>query len=204
MRPGVSPPPQVFSVRGFEALFPHTEILGCCSLSCSPIVPPSFICMQMWDHPVCKLPPHRVHQPPPCLLHQPPPCLPRSSSGCLACHGPPDAALPAMVLQMLPCLPRSSRCCLACPGPPDAALLRVLSFQLPVSALPTSLDECFFNSLVVRLPYSSIFSQSWLVFVFKFLLSFFWSCEEEQCVYLRLHLGQESILSSSSKSNSKL
>ena len=45
--------------------------------------------------------------------------------------------------------------------------------QLPVSAPPTSLDECFFFmkesfffSLVVRLPYSSIFCQFWLLFVF--------------------------------------
>ena len=58
---------------------------------------------------------------------------------------------------------------------------------LPVSALPTSLDECFFFiSLVVRLPYSLIFCQFWLVFVFKLLLSFFWLCEEAQCVYLCL------------------
>ena len=48
-------------------------------------------------------------------------------------------------------------------GPPAAALPRVLSAQLPVSAPPTSLDECFFfNSLVVGLPYSSIFCQFWL------------------------------------------
>ena len=61
---------------------------------------------------------------------------------------------------------------------------------LPVSAPPTSLDECFFLvSLVVGLPYSSIFSQFWLFFVFKLLLSFFWLCEEAQCVYLCLHLG---------------
>ena len=56
--------------------------------------------------------------------------------------------------------------------------------RLPVSAPPTGLDECvFFISLVVGLPYSSIFSQFWLFFVFK-LLSFFWLCEEAQCVYL--------------------
>ena len=30
------------------------------------------------------------------------------------------------------------------------------------------------------------------VFVFKLLLSFFWLCEEAQCVYLRLHLGWKS------------
>ena len=63
--------------------------------------------------------------------------------------------------------------------------------QLPISTPPTGLDECFFfNSLVVRLPYSSIFCQFWLFFVFKWLLSF-WLCEEAQCVYLRLHLGQK-------------
>ena len=62
--------------------------------------------------------------------------------------------------------------------------------QLPVSAPPTGLDECFFFiSLGIRLPYSSIFCQFWLFFVFKLLLSFFWLCKEAQCVYLRLHLG---------------
>ena len=53
---------------------------------------------------------------------------------------------------------------------------------LLVSAPPTGLHECFFFiSLVVRLPCSSIISQFWLFFVFK-LLSFFWLCEEVQCV----------------------
>ena len=65
--------------------------------------------------------------------------------------------------------------------------------QQPVSAPPTSLDECFFFiSLVVRLPYSSIFCQFWLFFVLKLLLSFSWLCEEAQCVYLCLHLGWKS------------
>ena len=78
-------------------------------------------------------------------------------------------------------------------GPSAAALLRVLSAWLPVSAPPTGLDECFFfNSLVVGLPYSSIFCQFWLFFVFKLLLSF-WLCKEAQYVYLCLHLGQKSI-----------
>ena len=63
---------------------------------------------------------------------------------------------------------------------------------LPVSAPPTGLDECFlFISLVVGLPYSSIFCQFWLFFVFK-LLSFVWLCKEAQCVYLHLHLGRKS------------
>ena len=63
--------------------------------------------------------------------------------------------------------------------------------QLPVSTPPTGLDEIFFFiSLVIRLPYSSIFCQFWLFFVFKLLLSFFWLCKKALCVYLRLHLGQ--------------
>ena len=69
----------------------------------------------------------------------------------------------------------------------ESSLLR-----LPDSAPPTNLDECFFFiSFVVGLPYSSIFCQFCLFFVFKLLLSFFWLWEEAQCVYLRLHLGQK-------------
>ena len=65
---------------------------------------------------------------------------------------------------------------------------------LPISAPPTVLDEWFFFiSLVVRLPCSSIFCQFWLFFVFQMLLSFFWLCEEVQCVYLQLHLGYQMI-----------
>ena len=46
--------------------------------------------------------------------------------------------------------------------------------QLPISAPPTSTDECFFfNSLVIRLPYSLIFWQFWLFFVFKFVVVLF-------------------------------
>ena len=94
----------------------------------------------------------------------------------------------------------SASCSLACPipqsatslSPPAAALLRVLSAQLPISAPPTGLGECFFFiSLVVGLPFSLIFCQLWLFFVFKLLLSFFWLCKEAQCVYLCLHLGQK-------------
>ena len=56
-------------------------------------------------------------------------------------------------------------------SPPAATLPRVLSARLPVSAPPTGLDECvFFISLVVRLPYSLIFCQFWLFFVFKFVV----------------------------------
>ena len=64
--------------------------------------------------------------------------------------------------------------------------------RLPISTPPTCLDECsFFISLVLGLPYSLIFCQFWLFFVFKLLLSFFCLCEEVQHVYLRLHLGRK-------------
>ena len=60
------------------------------------------------------------------------------------------------------------------PGPPAAALPRALSSQLPISAPPTGLGECFFFiSLVVGLPYSSVFWQFWLFFVFKFVVLLF-------------------------------
>ena len=66
----------------------------------------------------------------------------------------------------------------------------LVSSWLPVSAPPTGLDECFsFISLVVRLPYSSIFCHFSLFLFFNLLLFFFWLCEEAQCVYLSLHLG---------------
>ena len=57
------------------------------------------------------------------------------------------------------------------PGPPAPALPRVFSAPAAVSAPPTSLNECFFfNSWVVRLPYSLIFCQLWLFFVFKYFV----------------------------------
>ena len=102
----------------------------------------------------------------------------------------PAAALPTplhnpqlrWVRQPPPCRESSLPSCLS---PPDC----------PVSAPPTGLDECFFFiSLVVRLPYSSIFCQFWLFFAFNLLLSFFWLCGEAQCVYLCLHLARKSKL----------
>ena len=73
---------------------------------------------------------------------------------------------------------QSSSRYLACPSSPASTLPQVLSTQLPISTPQTSLYECFFfNSLVVGLPYSSIFCQFWLFFVFKFvvvLLSIVW------------------------------
>ena len=108
--------------------------------------------------------------------------------------GPPVTTLWGLLAAALPApfVPQSSTLL----GPPAAALLRVLSTQpqLPISAPPTSLDECFFfNSLVVGLPYSSTVWQFWLFLFLNLLLSFFWSCEEAKCVYTRLHLGQKAI-----------
>ena len=101
-----------------------------------------------------------------------------SASCCLASQLPP-CPLSSTIRH----LTGSSNCCLGvsplCP--------------LPISIPPTGLDKCFFViSLVVGLPYSMIFCQLWLFFVFKFLLSFFRLCEEAQCVYLHLHLGWKS------------
>ena len=119
--------------------------------------------------------------------------------GCAVCFAPPPflpvylctnvglwgllaAAWPALFHNPPPCWVRQPPPCHESSQP-----------RLPVSTPPTSLDECFFFiSLVVGLPYSSIFCQFWLFFVFKLLLSFFWLCEEAQCVYLCLHLGWKS------------
>ena len=66
----------------------------------------------------------------------------------------------------------------ALPSPPAVALLQSpLNPGLPVSSPPTSLDECFFlNSWVVGLffPYSLIFWQFWLFFVFKIVVVLLW------------------------------
>ena len=87
--------------------------------------------------------------------------FPRAGTlGCTVCH---------LVHQLLPRRPAAA---LPTPlhnphpGLPATALLRVLSAQLPGSTPLTGLDECFFFiSLVVGLPYSSIFCQFW-VFLF--------------------------------------
>ena len=69
-------------------------------------------------------------------------------------------------------------------SPPATTLLRVVSTQLPISAPPTGLDECFFFIyLVVRLPYSLIFVSSGCFSFLNLLLSFFWLCEEAECIY---------------------
>ena len=130
-----------------------------------------------WVTPSVLLPCWTAHSTSRRLAGQLPPC----PHGSTVCH-----------------LTGSAKHCLAHPAPPATTLPQVLSAQLPVSTPPTGLDECFFfNSLVVGLSYSSIFCQFWLFLVFKLLLSFFWLCEEAQCVYLGLHLGWKSNSNSS-------
>ena len=78
------------------------------------------------------------------------------------------------------------------PAPPATALPRVLSGWLPICTPPTHLDECvFFNSLVVGLPYSLIFCQFWLVFVFKFAVFLLLVVRGGTVCLLCLHLGQK-------------
>ena len=79
------------------------------------------------------------------------------------------------------------------PALPAAALLHVFSALVPISAPSTSLNECyFFNSLVVGLPYSSIFWQFGYFYFLSLLLFFFWLCKEAKCIYPCLHLGRKS------------
>ena len=91
--------------------------------------------------------------------------------GCVVCH-PVHQLLPRRPAAPLPILlhnppPHWVRQPLPCH--------ESLPPRLPVSTPPTGLDECFFFiSLVVGLPYSSIFWQFWLFFVFKLSSSFFW------------------------------
>ena len=68
------------------------------------------------------------------------------------------------------------------------ALLRVLCALAAFSTSPTSLDECFFNVLVVGLPYNWFSGSSGCSLFLNWLLSFLWLCKEEK--HLGLHLGQ--------------
>ena len=86
---GVPPPaatPTGFSVRGFEALFPHTGSLCLCGLSQSAVVP--FVLS------TCK-----------CGTSHSASCyLARSSRCCLALPGPPAAALSRVLSTLAACL----------------------------------------------------------------------------------------------------
>ena len=95
----------------------------------------------------------------------------------------PASVLPTPVLQPLPC---------------SESFLP----QLPISALPTSLDECFFfNSLVVALAYSLIFCQFWLFFCFSICCTPFGVQGGKVYLYLHLHLGWKSAHIPSCSSN---
>ena len=118
--------------------------------------------------------------------------------GCVGCFAPPPFLLVYLCVNVGPrgllavTLPASfhnppPRCVCQLPPCRESSPPRLL-----VSAPPTGLDECFFFiSLAVGLPCSLIVCQFWLSFVFKLLFSFFSLCEEVQCVYLCLHLGQK-------------
>ena len=90
------------------------------------------------------------------------------------------------------------------PSPPAATLLALGSpaSALPAwsssshgraSPLPTSLDECFFFKSLVLGFHTVQFSGSSGCFLFlNLLLSFFWLCEEAECIYLLLYVGWKS------------
>ena len=81
--------------------------------------------------------------------------------------------------------------CLA--GSASPCLLHILSAPLPLSAPPTSPVNVSSLSPWLLDFHTIQFSVSSGCFLFlNLLLSFFWLCEEAQCVYLCLHLGQKS------------
>ena len=85
-------------------------------------------------------------------------------------------SLPSCQAPSLPC----------CPSPP------LLPVWMNVSSLSPWLSD-FHTSSITRNT-SSISCQFWLGFFclfLNYLLSSFWLCEEAQCVYLCLHLGQK-------------
>ena len=80
---------------------------------------------------------------------------------------------PHLVCQLSPCHESS---------PPRCPSLPLLPLWMNVSSLSPWLLDFY----TVRFSVGS-----GCFFVFKLLLSFFWLCEEAQCVYLRLHLGRK-------------
>ena len=74
------------------------------------------------------------------------------------------------------CLPLP--CCMSSPPRPPVSTPPMV--WMNVSSLSPRLSD--FHTILFSV--SSVF-----LFVFKLLLSFFWLCEEAQCVYLCLHLG---------------
>ena len=151
VRLGVSPaaastPTGVFTQR-FEALFPGAGALDC-TVCFAPRCSSQFICARMWGHRVLPA----ALPAPFCATLSP------ALSVYLCRNVEPQGLL--VVRLPAPFVPHSASL-----GP--ATETRVLSAPVPVSAPPTSLDECFFfNSLSVGLPCSSIFCQFWLLFCF--------------------------------------
>ena len=93
--------------------------------------------------------------------------------GCTICLSP-SCNSPFTCTQMWDILARQLPAC-------HASLLP----QFPVSTPPTSLDECFFNSLVIGLTCSLILWEFWLFFVFKLvviLLLVMQGCETYLCM----------------------
>ena len=94
-------------------------------------------------------------------------------------QGLPDTTLWGLLAAAWPALFHNPPPRWVCQPPPCC---ESSSPQLPVSAPPTSLDECFFFiSLVAGLLCGLVFCQFWLFSSFKWL-SLFWLCEEAQCV----------------------
>ena len=79
--------------------------------------------------------------------------------GCMVCLAPPLFSW-LICMQMRDFPVRQPH--LTCPIHQPLSCSMYSLPQLLVSAPPTSQDECFFNSLVFRLPYSLIFWQFWL------------------------------------------
>ena len=104
----------------------------------------------------------------------------------------PSCSSPFICMQMWDCLLRqpppcphrsSSHCLAACPLYPSCPSLPLQPVWMNVSSLTPWLSD--FHT--VRFSVSS----GWSLFL-NLLSSFFWFCEEAQCVYLPLHLGRKS------------
>ena len=130
-------PPWVFSVRGFEALFPYTGTLVAVCLA------PHFFL----------------------------PIYPNANVG-------PPAPPAATSL-----------------SPPAATLLQVLSAGCPtLSLIPVWMNVSSLSPWLLYFHTVRFSVCSGCLLFFNLLLSFFWLCEEAQCIYLCLHLDRKSNL----------
>ena len=110
-------------------------------------------------------------------------------------HGPSCCPVFPPSLSALKCGTACSKSCrLVRPSPPTAALPRILSTLAACLCPSYQSGWLFLKSLVVGLPYSSIFGISdW--FLFLNLLLSFRLCKEAQCINLCLHLGRKFVFS---------